>query len=144
MTSFKLTKIQKILLAGLFAAYTAQVLFLVRDKSPTTDEISFNMVNGYANIKTGDFRMSPAQPPLVREWMALPWLFINPKFTTDRDSWRAADSVPFAVEFLYKDNRGIVDSLLWSSRLIVFFLGLMLFAVSYIWDSIPFLFKILR
>ena len=108
-------------------------LFLIQDTSPTTDEIPFHMVNGYTYLKTHDYRMSPANPPLIRQWMALPWLFIKPDLNLDKKSWREADSVPFGVEFFYKDNRQIANKLLYSSRFMILILGLLLGLVIYLW-----------
>ena len=89
------------------------------------------MVNGYVYLKTHDYRMSPANPPLIRQWMALPWLAIRPKLDLEKRSWKEADSVPFAREFFYKDNRAIADRLLFSSRFMVLLLGVLLGWVIY-------------
>jgi hypothetical protein len=79
--------------------------------------------------------MSPANPPLVREWMALPWLFIQPRLDLDKDSWREAESVPFSLDFFYKDNRQIADLLLYSARFMVLLLGVGLGILIFIWSK---------
>ncbi len=117
----------------LLAVFLVQGLFLIQATSPTTDEIAFHMVNGYVYLTRHDFRMSPANPPLIREWMALPWLALRPAARFDRPSWAEADSVPFALEFFYGDNRGMADRLLWASRFMVLLLGAALGLVIYIW-----------
>ncbi|MGH7197257.1 MAG: ArnT family glycosyltransferase, partial [Candidatus Omnitrophota bacterium] len=78
--------------------------------------------------------MSPANPPLIRQWMALPWLAINPKLDLEKKSWKEADSVPFAREFFYKDNREIADRLLYTSRFMILLLGTGLGWVIYAWS----------
>jgi hypothetical protein len=96
---------------------------LTRHTSPTTDEIPFHAVNGYAYLKTRDFRMNPSSPALVREWMALPWLAIGPKLDLSKPSWREAESQPFAEDFFWRDNRAVAGRLLFSSRLMILVLG---------------------
>lgn len=106
---------------------------LIVSTAPTTDEIPFHMPNGYAYWKTRDYRMSPANPPLLREWMTIPWFAIGPKLNLDKNSWREAESVPFGVEFFYGDNRAIADRLLYSSRFMILILGLFLGALIWRW-----------
>jgi len=92
------------------------------------------MVNGYTYLNTRDYRMSPANPALLREWMALPWLLLRPKLDLNKDSWREADSVPFALDFFYRDNRPIADNLLHSARFMNLLLGFALALVVYAWS----------
>ena len=65
--------------------------------------MAFHTVNGYVNLKTQDFRMSPASPPLVREWMAWSWLFKNPSLDLGGRAWEEADSTAFGMKFFYDD-----------------------------------------
>jgi hypothetical protein len=131
----RLNQTQKIIVLILFVVFSAQVLFLIQDKSPTTDEVSFHNVNGYVYLKTRDYRMSPATPAFVRQWMALPWFFFSPQLDLDHPSWKEADTVPFAVHFFYKVNRGIADLLLYSSRFMIYLLGLLLGLFVYRWSK---------
>ncbi len=78
--------------------------------------------------------MSPANPPLLREWMALPWLFMKPKLDLEKQSWKEADSVPFAKEFFYTDNRVIANKLLYASRSMIALLGALLGLVIFKWS----------
>jgi hypothetical protein len=107
---------------------------LIVRTSPTTDEVAFHMVNGYTYLVARDFRMSPANPPLLREWMALPWLLLRPALDLEKTSWKEADSVPFGQEFFYKDNRAMADRLLYSSRAMILLLGAALGWVVYLWS----------
>ncbi len=92
------------------------------------------MVNGYTYLNTRDYRMSPANPALLREWMALPWLLLRPKLDLNKNSWREADSVPFAIDFFYRDNRPIADKLLYSARFMNLLLGFALALAVYAWS----------
>lgn len=114
--------------------FLVQGILLIRATSPTTDEVAFHIVNGYAYLKTHDYRMSPANPALLRQWMALPWLFFKPKLDLKKASWREADSVPFAVDFFYRDNHAMADRLLHSARAMNLLLGFALALVVYVWS----------
>src|SRR3989338_1650325 len=116
------------------AVFLGQGLFLIQSTSPTTDETAFHMVNGYTYLKTHDYRMSPANPALLREWMALPWFLFKPKLDLDKAAWREADSVQFSLDVFYRDNRAIADKLLYSSRFMILLLGLTLGVVVYAWS----------
>jgi len=127
---------QKQGLAGLLLLFfAAQGAYLISYTSPTTDEVPFHIVNGYVYLKTGDFRMSPANTALVKEWMGLSWLPIHPKMNLDKDSWRRADSDPFGRDFLYNDNRAIAEKLVTAARSMILILGILLGAVIYAWSS---------
>ena len=120
--------------ALLCALFFLQGLCLVRETSPTADEIPFHMVNGYAYLKTRDYRMSPANPAMLREWMALPWLVLKPRLDLEKKSWAAADSENFGKEFFYKDNRSAADRLLYASRFMILLLGTALGIVVFLWS----------
>ncbi len=117
---------QKIIIVLLFILFSAQILYLMHDKSATADAIGHHTVNGYVYLKTHDYRMNPSMPPLLRQWMALPWFLMNPALHLDKPSWHEADPIPFALEFYYKDNRDLAGALLLSSRIMMFLLSLAL------------------
>jgi len=116
-------------------AFAVQGLFLIMATSPTADEVAFHNVNGYAYLNTRDYRMSPANPPLIREWMALPWFIWRPELDLASQSWKEADSVPFGKDFFYTQHRDQADRLLYSSRGMVLLLGLALGLLIYRWSS---------
>ncbi|MCG3175893.1 MAG: hypothetical protein MOGMAGMI_00830 [Candidatus Omnitrophica bacterium] len=124
----------RVLKALLLGAYLLAGAGLIRHTSPTTDEVAFHMVNGYTYLRTHDYRMSPANPPLLRQWMALPWLIGMPQLRLDRTSWQQADSEPFAREFFYGDHREIADRLLYGSRAMILLLGLLGAVVVHRWS----------
>ena len=124
---------QKIALAVLFALFSVQVFTIMHDKSATADAIGHHTVNGYVYLKTHDYRMNPAMPPLLRQWMALPWLLIKPVLDLDKPSWHEADPVPFAVDFFYKDNRDLASTLLMSSQIMMFLLSLVMAWAVVLW-----------
>lgn len=117
----------------LLLVFLAQGIFLIQHTSATTDEIPFHAVNGYVYLKTADYRMNPSSPALIREWMALPWLFLKPKLNLDKQSWREAETQPFAEEFFYKDNRRQAIQMLYASRAMVLLLGILLGFILFYW-----------
>jgi len=125
----------KFVIGFLLVIFSFLVFHLIDDKSPTTDEVSFHMVNGYTYLKTRDFRMSPATPSLGREWMALPWLIMNPKLDLEGEDWAEGESVPFAVKFFYSDNRDMAELLLYSSRFMVYLLAFVLGIGIFCWSK---------
>ncbi|UCF78032.1 MAG: hypothetical protein JSW03_07915 [Candidatus Eiseniibacteriota bacterium] len=54
-------------------------LVLSGGDSPTYDEPN-HVASGCSYLKTGDFRMSLAQPPVGRMFLALPLLVVHPLF----------------------------------------------------------------
>ncbi len=120
---------------GLLLIFFIQGIFLIQSTSPTADEVSFNMVNGYTYLKTHDYRMTPANPALIREWMAWPWLFLNPRLDLEKASWKEADSLPFGKDFFYKDNRPMAEILFFISRFMILLLGLGIGLIIYFWSK---------
>ncbi len=120
--------------ALLLGAFFLQGFVLIRTMSATADEVPFHIVNGYGYLKTRDYRMSPANPALIREWLALPFLLIRPKLDLNKNSWREADSASFAYDFFYRDNRTNAERLLNSARFMNLVLGLALGWVIFVWS----------
>ncbi len=118
---------------GLLFIFFVQGVVLIQSTSPTADEVSFNVVNGYTYLKTRDYRMSPANPALLREWMTWPWLWLNPRLDLNKASWKEADSVSFAKEFFYRDNGSKAETLLFISRFMILLLGLGIGGIIYFW-----------
>jgi len=63
------------LVALLLCTFFVLVFFSSSDKSGLCDEAGHHIGAGYSYLKTGNFKMNPAQPPLVRMLMASPLLY---------------------------------------------------------------------
>ena len=124
----------RLLAAFFLVAFFLQGIFLIRAMSATADEVPFHVVNGYTYLKTRDYRMSPANPALIREWLALPLLWLHPRLDLNKASWKEADSAPFAFDFFYKDNRAIAGRMLNWARFMNLLLGLALDGVIFVWS----------
>lgn len=127
--------VRRIFMTLFFIVFSFQCFYSMKTKSPVTDTISFHAVNGYVYLKSHDFRMSPATPPLMREWVALPWLFLNPKVDYSVSSWREADSVPFSTKFFYQDHRDKAEWMLMASRIMTWLIAVALFFLVKIWSN---------
>jgi len=91
------------LTAGLFfvLVFITQGVFFIRANAPTYDE-AMHLASGYSYLATGDFRLEPQNPPLVKQYLALPLFLIHRlPFQTDTQHWR--DGIDFFVgqDFLY-------------------------------------------
>jgi 4-amino-4-deoxy-L-arabinose transferase-like glycosyltransferase len=109
-----------------------QGLFLAQQDSPTYDEPN-HITSGYSYLKTGDFRMSLAQPPVGRMFLALPLLASKPKLPMGSESWRKADDWTFAREFLFHSGND-ADRIVFWARFQALLLWGLLGLVVFIWS----------
>ena len=91
------------LTAGLFfvLVFITQGVFFIRANAPTYDE-AMHLASGYSYLATGDFRLEPQNPPLLKQYLALPLFLVHRiPFQTDTQHWR--DGIDFFVgqDFLY-------------------------------------------
>lgn len=88
---------------------------------------------GFSYLATGDFRVEPQNPPLVKELLALP-LFLGYRlpFNPDPQHWRNGDGYRIGQDLLYKSTLP-ADRILFLSRLPNLFLGGVLVALIGWW-----------
>ena len=86
--------------ALLLIIFAFMVLTSVNTKSPVCDAAGFHIASGYSFLKTGDFRMNPSAPPLLRILMTLPLLPLDLEFPEGGRS-----STEISYEFLYEQER---------------------------------------
>ncbi len=128
-----MTGTRKLFLPALLLLFLSVGIYTAKNTSATVDEAIFHTVDGYVGLKTHDYRLNPVSPAFAREWVALPWLFLNPKLDLDSPSWKEADSPAFGTQFFYQDNRDKALCLLFSARLMNLLLGAALVAVVFFW-----------
>ena len=106
------------------------------NRSATWDE-PIHLTAGYVALTSGDFRVDPSHPPLLRMWAALPALAMAP---VRPDTRAIDDTVPqrwlqdaygFAHQFMYIDNDA--DRMLRASRVMVVLLGVVLGVLVFCW-----------
>ncbi|MFA6524723.1 MAG: glycosyltransferase family 39 protein [Patescibacteria group bacterium] len=100
-------------------------------ESQTIDEGS-HLSSGYSYITTGDFRMNPEHPPLIKELSALPLLFLQIKAPLNHPSWREQNQWEFGRQFLY-NNTVDADLILLLGRIPIMLLSLLLGVLVYKW-----------
>ena len=120
--------------AGLFLilVFLTQGIFFIRANAPTYDE-AMHLAAGYSYLATGDFRLERQNPPLIKEFLALPLFLIHRlPFRPDPQRWR--DGLDFFVgqDFLYKSPLP-ADAMLALSRLANLLLGGFLVALLGWW-----------
>lgn len=120
-------------MAALLAVYAALALHSLRQKSVTTDEITY-LTAGYVHWTTGDFSFNATNPPLMKMIAALPLLALDlelPPHQGEFGSWNEVEQWQYARAFLY-GNRSDADRMLFWARVpgvvVGALLGLLVFA----------------
>ncbi len=93
-------------------------------ESQTIDE-AVHLSAGFSYLKTGDFRLNPEHPPLVKELAALPLLFTPVRFPSNDITWHTWDQYKLGAKFLY-DNALSARTILFLGRLPIMLISLLL------------------
>ncbi len=96
----------------------------VRDETQTVDE-GVHLAAGYSYWQTGDFRLNPEHPPLVKLMASVPLLFLPIHLPDPSDGWLARNAWSFARSLLYH-NTVDAETILFLGRLPVMLLALAL------------------
>src|SRR3989338_4975268 len=99
MTNARYWLITGLLLAGLFAIQIVSAL----SESATIDEPT-HLAAGVSYWRTGDFRLNPEHPALVKLLVSLPAVLAGAQLPTNDPSWEAADDFRFGSVFLYSNS----------------------------------------
>jgi hypothetical protein len=93
-----------------------QGVFFIYGNSPTYDE-AVHIAAGYSYLATGDFRLEPQNPPLIKELLTIP-LFLRYRlpFNPDAQHWRDGDRYLIGQHFLYESMLP-ADRILFLARL---------------------------
>ena len=129
MSRSKVTLVGAIFLLLLFVA---QAIFFIRANSQTVDE-AVHLAAGYSYLTTGDFRLDPEHPPLIKELQALP-VFLGYRIPFDPvpQHWHDENSFIIGHDFLYKSAIP-ADRILALARLVTLLLGGSLLAAIGLW-----------
>ena len=119
----------------LLTLFGAVVFTSVNTKSPVSDACAHHIGSGYSYVKTGDFRMNPSTPPLLRILMALPLLPMDLELPLEDESWQTINSSEFNYEFLFVNNRAFVNRIVLLARLPMIALSVLLGLLIYLWAS---------
>src|SRR5438132_2361069 len=112
--------------------FVIQGIFFIRANSPTYDE-AMHVAAGYSYLATGDFRLEPENPPLIKEILALPlFLIYRLPFAPDPHHWRDRADFLVGQDFLYGSSLR-ADRMLALSRFPNLFLGSLLVSLIGWW-----------
>jgi predicted membrane-bound dolichyl-phosphate-mannose-protein mannosyltransferase len=100
--------------AVLLAIIALTLVTSARREAQTLDE-GAHLAAGYSYLKTGDFRLNPAHPPLSKVLSALLLVPLNPALPLNAADWSRADEYKIGKAFLYR-NRVPADTLLLAGR----------------------------
>lgn len=117
--------------AGLLTVFLAQSILSMRLLSATIDETT-HLPSGYTYLKTGQLRLNPQHPPLVKLLSGLPLLALAPHLDLRDPAWiqQPPDEWSFGYRFLYSND---ADRLLFWGRLPIVFLGALLGVYTFFW-----------
>jgi hypothetical protein len=116
----------------LLALFFVQGFYFIRGNSQTYDE-AMHLAAGYSYLAKRDLRLEPQNPPLIKEFLALPlFLGYGLPFNPDSQQWRNGDDYLIGQDFLYKSTLP-ADRMLLVSRFPNLFLGGVLVALIGWW-----------
>ncbi len=105
--------------------------------SAIVDEIA-HIPSGYSYITTGDYRLNPEHPPLIKDLAAVPLLFLNLKFPYDY--WRANLPVinnqwQMGWKFIYETAGNDPAKILMASHIPMMLITLTLGLLVFLWSK---------
>lgn len=132
-------KYLNILAATLLFFVFLQPFLAMRNFSPASDEIS-HLPSGYSYLKTGEIKLNPQHPPLIKILAALPLLFLDLKFNANDQNLAGSptDEWQFGRNFL-TDNG--VDRVLFWGRIPMILLSVLLAWYVFKWGTALFGYK---
>jgi 4-amino-4-deoxy-L-arabinose transferase-like glycosyltransferase len=122
---------QRLLPSLLLACFAALAVTSMRLESVTSDEVA-HLPAGYTYVLTGDFRLNPQHPPLVKALAGAPLAFLPLKRIDDTAGWATADDRIFGADFLVH-NYEPLDRILFAGRLPMVALGVFFGAALFRW-----------
>ena len=115
----------------LLIAFAALATTSLYQESITGDEVT-HLPAGYTYVTTGDFRLNPQHPPLIKALAAVPLLFLNLKPVEETAGWETGQEWVFGTDFL-TNNRAPIGTLTFLGRLPMVAVGVLMGLVLYVW-----------
>lgn len=118
------------LLLCVFAAQAAGEAYFW---SATSDEVT-HLTAGYTYLVTGDHRLNPQHPPLIKVLAALPLLVLDPVLNLNDPNWASdqPNEWAFSYDFLYSND---ADRLIFWGRMAPVMLGVLCGFYVYLWAA---------
>ena len=117
----------------LLAVFACLNIFSMLQESPTSDETP-HLTAGYSYLLTGDYRLNPEHPPLIKLLAALPLLALNLDFNKDHPSWFKGEEWSFGEEFMY-NNKTSVRTIIFLGRLPIVLIAVLLGLLVFKWSK---------
>jgi tetratricopeptide (TPR) repeat protein len=115
----------------LLAVFAGLAVASVRGSSVTGDEVA-HLPAGYTYVRTGDFRLNPQHPPLIKALAGLPLLALDLDAVEGTRGWAEADEWTFGKAFLTR-NRQPLRRIAFLARLPMIAVGVLLGALLFAW-----------
>lgn len=101
-------KISRLQLPTIVVTLLLSIMFALQattawQESQTVDE-AVHLSAGFSYLKTGDFRLNPEHPPLIKELAAIPLLFTKTTFPIHDVTWSRWAQYPLGSVFLYENT----------------------------------------
>ncbi|MCX6764298.1 MAG: glycosyltransferase family 39 protein [Candidatus Nealsonbacteria bacterium] len=123
-------------LTNIICVVVLAFIFLISALSMKGDALTFDelahLPAGYSYLTQKDYRLNPEHPPLVKDFSALPLLFMNINFPKDSPAWQEGSQgrwwvqFNFGSDFLYRSGNDADKIIFWARVpmiLILLFLG---------------------
>jgi hypothetical protein len=101
------SRLASILAVSLLLILAAQSVAFIIANSQTNDEVA-HISGGYSYLLTGDFRLNPEHPPLIKEICALPLLFFKLQFPWGQD-WDKNNQWSLGTRFVHEQRELIKE-----------------------------------
>lgn len=102
-------------LAALGVAVFAQAWLSLSDKSLTFDEVTY-IPSGYSYVMTGDYRLNPEHPPLMKLLAGAALVPLHPRLDTTHAAWETPEQWAFGRDF-FEESDVDVQRLVRAARL---------------------------
>lgn len=111
------------------------MFYAAKHESAIVDEMA-HIPAGYGYMRFQDFRLNPEHPPLVKALAAIPLLFMDLNFPTDKPVWQTEVNGQWGAgnEFIYKYNPEKYQDIEFLSRIFPIILTLVLMVLVF-WVS---------
>ncbi|MDD5566867.1 MAG: glycosyltransferase family 39 protein [Patescibacteria group bacterium] len=121
-----------IVIGLLILMFTLEISSAVK-QSQIIDE-SPHIVAGYSYLKTGDFRLNPEHPPLIKMLSGLPLQFMKLRPLSENASWLTGEQWSAGRIFLYENTVDHFWLLFWA-RLPIMLLSILLGLIIFKWTK---------
>ena len=120
---------ERAFLTLLLAAVFAQAWLSLRNKSLTFDEVTY-IPSGYSYVVTGDYRLNPEHPPLMKLLAGLALVPLGPRLDTSHPAWIEPEQWAFGRDFFERSDVP-VERLVQAARLPTVLLTMLLVVGAY-------------